>query len=74
MIPEADAPITRYKTKQQSQPVYSASQAEGEVCRAVRLIGGWHYGVSSGRKTAGQTDILRVAVGDTTGHRILVPG
>lgn len=80
-IPEANAiscVITssnyKIKAKEQSQPVYSASQAEGEACRAVRLISGWHYGVGSRRKTAGQTHILGVAVRDTAGHRILVPG
>lgn len=60
--------------QEESRPVYSARQAEGEVGRAVGPIGGRHYGVASGRKTAGQTDVLGVAVRDTTGSRILVPG
>lgn len=66
--------ILLQKAKEKSQPVYSASQAEGEVCWAVRLISGRHNGVNSRRKAAGQTDILGVAVRDTTGHRIIVSG
>lgn len=66
--------ILLQKAKEKSQPAYSASQAEGEVRWAVRLISGRHNGVSSRRQAAGQTDILRVAVRDTTGYRILVSG
>lgn len=62
----------KVKTKEESWPVFPASQAEGELCRAVRSISGRHNGVSSRREMAGQADILGVAVRDTAGHRILV--
>lgn len=50
----------------------SAGHTEGEVCRAVGLIGGRHHGVRAGRKPTGQADVLGVAVRDTTGHQVLV--
>lgn len=60
------------KTKTRTKPVYSASQAEGEVRWAVRLISGRHDGVRSRRKRAGQTDILRVTVRGAARHKILL--
>lgn len=61
--------ITRARVR--SPPVPSASQADGEVCRAVRLVCRRHDGVGSGGKTAGHADVLSEAVGDATSNGIL---
>lgn len=52
--------------------MYPARHAEGEVCGAVGLVRRRHDGVRPGRKPTGQADVLRVAVGDATGHEVLV--